>query len=180
MLPNEQERSFKRAFAVIKPFMRSFSSACDAHVDCQLAAINAFRSVFGCNVRICLFHQNQAVWRAVARFGLAGHYNSVNFPKLHVWIRRLFALPFLSEVDIVSNFTVLFEQDAVSWKIHVEDCCIEQFKNLVNYYKSFWLTKISVKSGATTPKRNGQTTAVKDFTTVCARQYKLHTRICMF
>ena len=165
---------------MIKPFMRSFSSACDAHVDCQLAAINAFRSVFGCNVRICLFHQNQAVWRAVARFGLAGHYNSVNFPKLHVRIRRLFALPFLSEVDIVSNFTVLFEQDAVSWKIHVEDCCIEQFKNLVNYYKLFWLTKTPVKMRCNNAEKEWTNNRCEEFHNGLHQTIQIALPICMF
>ena len=87
MLPNEKEATFERAFGVIKHFMNAFTETSVAHVDCQLAAINALRTVFRCRIRICLFHQNQAVWRAVARLGLAGAYNIREFPRLHVWVR---------------------------------------------------------------------------------------------
>ena len=61
MLPNEKEATFERAFGVIKHFMNAFTETSVAHVDCQLAAINALRTVFRCRIRICLFHQNQAV-----------------------------------------------------------------------------------------------------------------------
>ena len=145
MLPNEKEATFERAFGVIKRFMDAFTETSVAHVDCQLAAINALRAIFGCRIRICLFHQNQAVWRAVARLGLAGAYNSREFPKLHVWVRRLLALPFLTEDVIVSNFSLLIERDAINGEIHVEGCCVEAFKQLVQYYKSFWLQKNQCK-----------------------------------
>ena len=41
------------------------------HVDCQRSAINAFRKTFGCTVRLCLFHVNQALWMAVVKNDLA-------------------------------------------------------------------------------------------------------------
>ena len=44
----------------------------------------------------------------------------------------------------MSNFSLLFERDAIEGEIHVEECCIEAFKRLVQYYKSFWLQKIGV------------------------------------
>ena len=180
MLPNEKEETFKRAFVVIKPFMHSFGMTCTAHVDCQLAAINAIHFVFHCSIRICLFHQNQAVWRAVARFGLAGHYNSTNFPRLHVWIRRLLALPFLNEYDILSNFSVLFEQDAVDGKIHVEDCCLDQFKKLVAYYKSFWIEKITVKLWCNNAESERTNNRCEGFHNGLRRLYKSHIQIFTF
>ena len=145
LMPNELERTFVRAFEVVKPLMGSYNETCTAHVDCQLAAVNAIRVVFGCSIRICLFHLNQAVWRSVSRFGLAGYYNNTRFPKLHVWIRRLFALPFLPEDAINSNFDVLFERDAIHGPIHVEDECLDAFQKLVRYYKTFWLTRVPMK-----------------------------------
>ena len=54
LMPNEAEKTFVRAFEVVRPFMCSFIETCTAHVDCQLAAVNAIRSVFGCSIRICL------------------------------------------------------------------------------------------------------------------------------
>ena len=52
LLPNEQTQTFKRAFGVIRQYMRSFKEGCVVHVDCQLAAINVFSETFGCHVRI--------------------------------------------------------------------------------------------------------------------------------
>ena len=146
LMPNEQTPTFKRAFAVIRPYMRSFTPGCIVHVDCQLAAINAFTDTFACNVRICLFHQNQAVWRAVSRFGLAGAYNSITQPKLHIWIRRLLSLPFLSADDITREFKRLFEHEALQGTFCVEDPFKEPFRQLVEYYDHFWMTRVPVES----------------------------------
>ena len=60
--------------------------------------------------------------------GLAGAYKSREIPKLHVWARRLLALPFLTDDVILSNFSLLFEQDANNFEKHVEGCCVEAFK----------------------------------------------------
>ena len=145
LLPNEQTQTFKRAFGVIRQYMGSFKEGCVVHVDCQLAAINAFRETFGCQVRICLFHLNQAVWRAVSRFGLAAAYNSINQPKLHIWIRRLLSLPFLSANEITREFKRLFEDDALSGPFCVEDQFKEWFRKLVEYYDNFWMTRVPVE-----------------------------------
>ena len=132
MMPNELERTFVRAFEVVKPFMGSFDETCTAHVDCQLVTVNAIRT-FWMPVRICLFHLNQAVWRSVSRFVLAGYYNDTRFPKLRVWIRTLFALQFLPEDANYSNFDVLFERDAVHCSIHTDEERLDAFKKLALY-----------------------------------------------
>ena len=104
LMENEQKTTFTRAFEFTKQFLQSFNEQCVAHVDCQMAAIGAFKDVFGCRIRLCLFHQNQSVWKAVSRYKLAAAYNSMTNKRLHVWIRRLLSLPFLPERDIVENF----------------------------------------------------------------------------
>ena len=146
LLPNEQTPTFKRAFTVIRRYMSSFTGSCVVHVDCQLAAMNAFIDTFACDVRICLFHQNQAVWRAVSRFGLAGAYNSLNQPKLHIWIRRLLSLPFLPANEIKRDFKQLFESEALHGHFCVEEQFKEQFLKLVEYYEHFWMTRVPVES----------------------------------
>ena len=55
MMPNELERTFVRAFEVMKPLMGSFDESCIAHVDCQLSAVNAIRTVFGCSFGFVFF-----------------------------------------------------------------------------------------------------------------------------
>ena len=95
LMSDERTQTFTRAFRVVKQHTKAFGSGCVVHVDCQLAAINAFKEVFECEVQICLFHQNQSVWKAVLRFGLACAYNSISHPRLHIWIQRLLSYPFL-------------------------------------------------------------------------------------
>mgnify|MGYP004639675077 CR=1 FL=1 len=104
LMENEQKTTFTRAFEFTKPFLQSFNEQCVAHVDCQMAAIGAFKVVFGCWIRLCLFHQNQSVWNAVSRYKLAAGYNSMTNKPLHIWIRRLLSLPFLPERDNVELF----------------------------------------------------------------------------
>ena len=79
------------------------------------------------------------MWRAVARLGLAWAYNIREFPKLHVWVRLVLALPFLTDDVIVSDFSLLFERDTIDGEIHVYGCCDEACKRLFQYYKSFRL-----------------------------------------
>ena len=144
LMPDERTQTFTRAFRVVKQYTEAFGNGCVVHVDCQLAAINAFKEVFECDVRICLFHQNQSVWKAVLRFGLAGAYNSISHPRLHIWIRRLLSYPFLPPDVIVSEFERLFEDEALSGPFSVEEPFKDNFRDLVRYYKDFWMTRIPV------------------------------------
>ena len=144
LMPNEQTQSFIRAFNAVKQYTRAFDERCVVHVDCQLAAINAFEEVFGCGVKICLFHMNQSVWKAVSRFGLAGAYNSISYPRLHTWVRRLLSFPFLPPDVITNEFERLFETEALAGQFCVEDQFIERFRELVAYFRNFWMTKIPV------------------------------------
>ena len=144
LMSNERKRTFERAFVAIKTWMPQFNSDCVVHVDCQLAAISAFSDVFRCRIQLCLFHQNQAVWRAVSKFGLAAPYNSKTNIKLHIWIRRLLSLPFLPVETIKGSFEELFERDAVSGPFSVEEEFLEQFKQLTAYYRRFWIDQIPI------------------------------------
>ena len=143
LMSNERKRTFRRAFVVVKRYMPQFNNDCVVHVDCQLAAIGAFSDVFRCKVQLCLFHQNQAVWRAVSKFGLAAPYNTKTNIKLHIWIRRLLSLPFLPVESIEGAFAELFERDAVSGPFSVEEF-IERFKQLISYYRRYWIDKIPI------------------------------------
>lgn len=146
----EQKLTFKRIFTRIKTYMTRFDASCVVHVDCQLAAINAFFKVFHCRIQLCLFHQNQAVWRAVSKFGLAFPYNSKTNVKLHIWIRRLLSLPFLPPELIRGNFEIMFERDAIVGPFHVEDEFIEPFKRLIHTTRDIGSYKFQLKCGAST------------------------------
>ena len=65
-----------RVLDVAKAHMRQFNENGVVHVDCQRSAMNAFRRTFGCKVKVCLFHINQALWRFVQgrpRLGIQQH-----------------------------------------------------------------------------------------------------------
>ena len=68
---NEREETFVRVLNVVKPHLKMFDEGCIVHTDCQRSAINAFKRTFGCRVKLCLFHINQALWRYVSKVGLA-------------------------------------------------------------------------------------------------------------
>ena len=144
LMSNERKRTFERAFNIVKTHMPQFNNNCVVHVDCQLAAIGAFSDVFRCKVQLYLFHQNQAVWRAVSKFGLATPYNTKTNIKLHIWIRRLPSLPFLPADTIKGTFEEMFERDAVRGPFSVEEEILERFKLLIAYYRRYWIDKIPI------------------------------------
>ena len=144
-MQNEQEESFCRVFTVIKPLLAALDENTVIHTDCQLSAINAFRRVFRCVVRLCLFHINQALWRMVSKVGLACHYNDPTKPRLHAYIRLLMSLPFLPEEKIVPCFEYVFEQRALQDSIGVEPEFVSSFEKVVQYYRRFWIRNITPK-----------------------------------
>ena len=122
--------------------MRQFNENGVVHVDCQRSAMNAFRRTFGCKVKVCLFHINQALWRFVSSVGLATAYNNTNKPRLHSWVRRLMAFPFMKAEKMTACFHDCFEVMAFDDIVGVEAEFCEQFKKVVAYYKRFWLDGI--------------------------------------
>ena len=142
LMQNEREETFMRVLAVVKPFLRSFDANCIVHADCQRSAINAFKKTFECGVRLCLFHVNQALWRYVSKVGLAPGYNDAKKPRLHAWIRRLMAFPFMKRERIAVCFHECFEQMAVDNVLGVEEEFRKRFQAVVEYYKKFWVEEI--------------------------------------
>ena len=104
--------------------------------------MNAFQRTFHCEVRLCLFHINQALWRVVVKNGLAESYNNTNCPRLHAWVRRLMAFPFIKMERMMSTFENCFERMAVDPVCGVEPQLREMFVSVVTYYKRFWLQEI--------------------------------------
>ena len=112
---------------VIKPGLASFGEGCVVQMDCQRSAMNAFQRTFHCEVRLCLFHINQALWRVVVKNGLAECYNNTNYPRLHAWIRRLMAFPFIKQDRMATTFEDCFERMAVDPVFGVEPLVRERF-----------------------------------------------------
>ena len=142
LLENEREETFMALLDVIKHDLSSFGEGCVVHMDCQRSAMKAFQRTFDCNVKLCLFHVNQALWRVVVKNGLAEYYNNTNFPRLHAWVRRLMAFPFIKRERMVGCFESCFERMAVDPVFGVEALVRERFVAVVAYYKRFWLQEI--------------------------------------
>ena len=142
LIGNEKEETFIKTFEKVKPFLSSFNSECTVHTDCQIGAIRAFQRVFHCNVRLCLFHINQALWRTISQTGLAKDYNDVKKPMLHAFLRFLMSIPFLPLSKIKPTFVFVFRRQARCETIGVEPECRERFFEVVDYYDRFWLTRI--------------------------------------
>ena len=145
LMENEREEAFMRVLAVVKRHLANFGENGVVHTDCQRSAINAFIRTFGCHVNVCLFHINQALWRFVSKVGLATAYNNPNKPRLHGWIRRLMAFPFMKSEKMVDCFHACFEVMAFNNTIGVEEEFHAQFGTVVAYYKRFWLNEIGTE-----------------------------------
>ena len=167
---NEQKLTFKRVFTYIKTYMTRFDTTCVVHVDCQLAAIHAFSEVFRCRIQLCLFHQNQAVWMAVSKFGLAAPYDSKSNVRLQFgfedfWVCHFF-LPKWSRANLKCCSKETPSSDLFASK-----------KNLSNHSKDWFHTirdigscKFQSKCGASTQTANEQTIDVKVFITRCVEK----------
>ena len=139
---NEREETFVRVLDVVKPYLKKFNAAGLVHTDCQRSAIKAFTRTFGCRVKLCLFHLNQALWRYVSKVGLASGYNDARRPRLHAWIRRLMAFPFVKRERMAACFRECFETMATDDVLGVEEEFRDKFRDVVAYYKGFWLEEI--------------------------------------
>ena len=139
---DEREETFTSVLNVVKPHLKKFDESCVVHTDCQRSAVNAFRRTFGCKVKLCLFHINQALWRYVSKVGLAAGYNDTRHPRLHAWIRRLMAFPFMKSERMTACFRECFEQMAMDGALGVEEEFCDKFMEVVAYYRRFWLEEI--------------------------------------
>ena len=138
----ERRETFTRVLNVVKPYLTKFDESCVVHTDCQRSAIDAFKRTFGCKVKLCLFHINQALWRYVSKVGLAAGYNDTARPRLHAWIRRLMAFPFMKSERMTACFRECFETMAVDDVLGVEEEYRDKFREVVAYYRRFWLEEI--------------------------------------
>ena len=144
LMQNEREETFMRVLAVVRPYLKTFDVNGVVHTDCQKSAINAFKRTFGCRVKLCLFHINQALWRYVSKVGLAHGYNDTRNPRLHAWIRRLMAFPFMKRERMAVCFHECFEEMAMDGVLGVEEEFRERFRAVVAYYKRFWVDDIGL------------------------------------
>jgi hypothetical protein len=72
-------------------------------IDYEMGAINALQHVFpDAQIKGCLFHFAQSVWRHVQSLGMAMEYNSSSLVKS--WVRQSMALALVPEESIDDGF----------------------------------------------------------------------------
>jgi hypothetical protein len=97
-----------------------------AITDFELAAMNAFTSIFNPQIHGCHFHFGQCIWRKVQEYGYAGRYN--NEPEYAMHIRMLVALAYVPNDDKVRVYEELVE-------LHT----FPEVDQLLNYFEDTFL-----------------------------------------
>lgn len=97
LLPNKSLETYSRVITEIRLIAIGENLNFMPHqvvIDFEISARNAWELAFpNIEVRGCLFHFGQCIWRRIQALGLAGDYN--NSPEFTAWARLIFALPLL-------------------------------------------------------------------------------------
>ena len=78
----------------------------------------------------------------MSKVGLAPAYNDTKRPRLHGWVRRLMAFPFVKRERMAACFRECFEEMAMDDVLGVEEEFHDRFRDVVAYYRRFWLEQI--------------------------------------
>ncbi|XP_053205847.1 uncharacterized protein LOC128390194 [Panonychus citri] len=97
--------------------------------DFELSAIKAINLIFPfCQLKCCLFHFSQSIWRNVGKHGLVPRYKSDD-SDVKMAVKRIAALPFL----IVDDIDKIYDQ------IKAEASADDSFKNFLDYFERTYL-----------------------------------------
>ncbi|XP_057335060.1 uncharacterized protein LOC130673861 [Microplitis mediator] len=134
LLPDKNEQTYINVLTLLKNRMPNLNPRC-IMIDFEKAFINAFKLVFPqSEVRGCLFHYNQVVWRKLQSLGMQGSYNSdVRFA---LNIRMLLALAFVPIHDVGNAFSKLVES-----QFFVDNEV--ELRRLLDYFERSWVGVLS-------------------------------------
>ncbi|CAF0740712.1 unnamed protein product [Brachionus calyciflorus] len=127
LLPNKKESTYKKLFQIIKNDLK-VSVPDSINCDFEMAAINAAKKVFGCNIHGCYFHLSQSLYRRVQKKDLIKKWNTD--PALRKSFRRLQALAFIPPSDVEKALS-LIKQDSPSY-----------FLKILNYFENNYIGRI--------------------------------------
>lgn len=146
-LPDKTRITYTRMFNELIRFSGLLTTATlnprSISCDFELGLINAVKELFPqCEIRGCLFHLNQSVFRKLQSLGLSTlYFNDKKFAKS---IRRINALPLLPIYLINDTFENLSDEIRTECNENTE---IDSINQLINYYYETY-----VKDGAVFPK----------------------------
>ncbi|XP_026821210.1 uncharacterized protein LOC113559656 [Rhopalosiphum maidis] len=108
LLTRMTEEAYTKCISCLNTLLTRNSTNLNIVVDLELAAINAFTSVYpSCQITACFFHVFQCLWRKIQQEGLQTIYSTdVDFA---VNAKMLAALTFLPLQDVVQAFEELVD-----------------------------------------------------------------------
>lgn len=136
-MPDKNQRTYIRLFSLLKAYASrhgfNFNPA-KISVDFERAAINAVQAEFTSEIKCCLFHYNQAIYRHIQSLHLAGVYNQRDPVEVYDWLRKFMALPMIPSGRVQQIFHHLTE--------HCPD-----FQGCLEFSEYMWKTYINPISG---------------------------------
>ena len=107
LLPDRQTTTYVRLFENLKTHVhRLFNRVLDpvcVQTDFEMAAIRAVEQSFpNADIKGCMFHYTQAIWRKTQQIGLAEQYK--NDDSVKTWVRRAAGLPLLPMNEVQNTF----------------------------------------------------------------------------
>ncbi|KAF7685032.1 hypothetical protein CDIK_4219, partial [Cucumispora dikerogammari] len=133
IMKNKKERSYKKAFDFIN--QKHDVNPRYIILDFETAAINAARNAFHeSDVKACLFHYGQAIWRKVQALGLTQLYKENNvFKKM---TRMLLNLAFVPEKTVIKSFESIIEATT-------QDNTDQNIQQFIDYFETTYIRKTS-------------------------------------
>ena len=137
LMNGKKTKKYASVFQKVKELIPNLEPI-QAMADFERAAQNGCSTVFdGINTHICLFHQNQAVFRKVQEVRLVKKYSKdVKFKR---WIRLVMAVPLLPSHSIEKAYTILLKEKFPLF--NKKDLLrLAEFKR---YIREFWRDDVS-------------------------------------
>ena len=137
LMKEKTREAYEAVLNKIKELVPSFDIE-EAIGDFEFAAKQAIESSFpDSNVKGCLFHHNNAVWKRISKKGLSGEYHKNKSFK--EWVQRLFCLPFLPSDKIQNEYNDLSNEEIVFASSDLKN----KFIAFKSYYNRFWIEKVT-------------------------------------
>ncbi|XP_025018145.1 uncharacterized protein LOC107369738 [Tetranychus urticae] len=110
LIPDASMQTYIRLFRLVQDACTSLGliwQPTKFTTDFEIATIKAINIIFPfCELKCCLFHFSQSLWRNVGKFGLVNRYKA-NDDNVKLSVKRISALPFLKTEDIVDAYNAI-------------------------------------------------------------------------
>ena len=136
LLPNKKQTTYKKLFRMIDNLISKRSKS--VNCDFELAAINAAKLVFVCDIYGCYFHLSQSFWKRIQQGGLKSWFKD---EKLRLTFRKTQALAFVKEEDVRACFQLIKDEapkSAKSFLTYIENNYVGSESKKPRFQIDFW------------------------------------------